>query len=117
MNFGAGKHFLSHTNRAIQGLGFRLNQKRCVTKVIMSYTNADKGLNSFDAKETKLQDVNPFNLPTKANNVAEFALTTIDNILNYVRTSSLWPMTFGLACCAVEMMYFELYSHPLYWYL
>ena len=37
--------------------------------------------------------------------ILEFALTTIDGVVNYVRTSSIWPMTFGLACCAVEMMH------------
>jgi NADH-quinone oxidoreductase subunit B len=31
-------------------------------------------------------------------------LTTVDTALNWVRKSSIWPMTFGLACCAIEMM-------------
>ncbi len=34
-----------------------------------------------------------------------FAVTTVDKVMNWARTGSLWPMTFGLACCAVEMMH------------
>jgi NADH-quinone oxidoreductase subunit B len=31
-------------------------------------------------------------------------LTTVEAALNWGRASSLWPLTFGLACCAIEMM-------------
>lgn len=31
-------------------------------------------------------------------------ITTLDNVVNWSRKSSLWGMTFGLACCAIEMM-------------
>ncbi len=31
-------------------------------------------------------------------------LTTVNDALNWARTGSLWPLTFGLACCAIEMM-------------
>ena len=31
-------------------------------------------------------------------------LTTLDFAINWVRKSSVWPVTFGLACCAIEMM-------------
>ncbi len=31
-------------------------------------------------------------------------LTTLDRMVNWARRSSIWPATFGLACCAIEMM-------------
>ena len=31
-------------------------------------------------------------------------MTTIDKFLNWGRGASLWPFSFGLACCAIEMM-------------
>ncbi len=31
-------------------------------------------------------------------------MTTLDRTVNWMRKNSIWPMTFGLACCAIEMM-------------
>jgi NADH-quinone oxidoreductase subunit B len=33
-----------------------------------------------------------------------FLLTTVEGLAGYFRKASLWPVTFGLACCAIEMM-------------
>ena len=35
---------------------------------------------------------------------ANIITTTVDALFNWARKSALWPMSFGLACCAIEMM-------------
>ncbi|KAF6263548.1 ndufs7, NADH:ubiquinone oxidoreductase 20 kd subunit [Scenedesmus sp. NREL 46B-D3] len=35
----------------------------------------------------------------------DYVVSGVDTIINWARMGSLWPMTFGLACCAVEMMH------------
>ncbi len=46
------------------------------------------------------------------NNVFEegYVTTRLDELLNLARSCSIWPMTFGLACCAIEMI--QYYSAP-----
>ena len=34
-----------------------------------------------------------------------FIIASADKIFNWARSAALWPMSFGLACCAVEMMH------------
>ena len=33
-----------------------------------------------------------------------FAISTVDYVFNWARRSAIWPLTFGLACCAIEMI-------------
>ncbi len=40
-------------------------------------------------------------------------LTTIDQVFNWARLSSLWPVTSGLACCAIEMMAVAMAHHDI----
>jgi len=55
--------------------------------------NKDKGNSLFN------------NLFNKQFKTKGFVTTKFNNLINWARSSSMWPMTFGLACCAVEMMH------------
>lgn len=37
----------------------------------------------------------------RADNKVEYLTTRVDDVLNYCRSNSMWPLTFGLACCAI----------------
>jgi NADH-quinone oxidoreductase subunit B len=43
-----------------------------------------------------------YNIPDELDNVVK--ITTLDRLYNWGRRSSVWPMMFGLACCAIEMI-------------
>ena len=42
-----------------------------------------------------------------------FLITKVNDLINWARSGSLWPMSFGLACCAVEMMHTSMPRYDL----
>jgi NADH-quinone oxidoreductase subunit B len=62
------------------------------------------GLREYFTKHYSKQDHLLKDTYKKINNQG-FVVSSIDQLVSWASSGSLWPLTFGLACCAIEMMH------------
>ncbi|CAH8621694.1 unnamed protein product [Dicrocoelium dendriticum] len=78
---------------AFRGTGASINQ-------LCSRNSSVSSKKPATIKEEPFKPYSPF----KAESKLDYLIIRADDLINWARKNSIWPLTFGLACCALEMM-------------
>uniref|UniRef100_A0A1I7X0Q1 NADH-quinone oxidoreductase subunit B n=1 Tax=Heterorhabditis bacteriophora TaxID=37862 RepID=A0A1I7X0Q1_HETBA len=91
--------------------GFIQPSKYLATHAITNNSEAPKGIGKTGTFTVYAQDLRFYSIFAgtpflETSSLGEYAVARLDDVMNMAQRTSLWPLTFGLACCAVEMMHF-----------
>ncbi|GAB9463229.1 hypothetical protein Gpo141_00000696 [Globisporangium polare] len=73
-----------------------------IPKVAAIHSSSSVSPNDAAIQRSSFSDLLAGN--SQARGGAEFVVSKVDDLVNWARGRSIWPVSFGLACCAVEMM-------------
>src|SRR6195952_609249 len=100
-----GDHLVHHHRRSCLRLRLAARRSRlgltCSRRLSGRAANVLPGTNSHSYSRTK-KGAGPMGLEEKL--PSGVLLTSVEKLVNWTRKASLFPATFGLACCAIEMM-------------
>src|SRR5688500_2934156 len=87
--------------RPAERAGVPINFEQDVIQRRPSTSQAGLGSEEFPTRESVLTDED------------NIVFTTVNNLINWARSRSPWPLGYGLACCAIEMMATAASHHDL----